>query len=65
MLKIHTAFGVKTIVRRVGTQGWYYQEAPNPSAPHGAWWLAHPSKGFVPVPSNSRALMAAIELNGK
>lgn len=60
MMTIQTAFGRKRITRRVGVVGEYYFEAPSPSAPNGAWWTLNPQKGFVPIPSNSRALHAAL-----
>ena len=59
-MKIKTAFGEKTIDYRVGTCGEYYHEIPGPSAPNGGWWTLNPQTGFVPVPSNSRALRATI-----
>ena len=61
MFQIQTALGTRNILRRVGIQGEYYQEASSPSSPHGGWWLLNPQKGFVPVPSNSPALLAALE----
>jgi hypothetical protein len=57
---IRTPYGKKTITRRVGVAGEYYFEEPSPSAPHGAWWTLNPQTGFVPVPSNSPALLAAL-----
>lgn len=63
-IKIDTAVGKKTIIGRVGAQGEYYFEAPNRSAPNGAWWILNEQKGFVPIPSNGRALLHAIEHHG-
>jgi hypothetical protein len=57
---IKTPFGPKRIVRRVGACAEYYFEAPGPSAPNGGWWTLNPQHGFVPVASNSRALLAAL-----
>lgn len=62
MMTIQTAFGRKKITRRAGVAGEYYFEAPSPSAPNGGWWALNPQKGFVPVASNSRALLAALEV---
>lgn len=58
-MKIRTVFGVKTVVRRIGEAGQYVWTAPLPNAPNGEWWTFNPQKGWVPIPSNGRALMAA------
>lgn len=58
---IQTPAGKKHIGRRVGVAKEYYFELPSPSAPNGGWWTLNPQHGFVSVPSNSRALRAAIE----
>lgn len=60
MTTIKTAFGDKHVSKRVGICGEYYLTLPTPSAPNGEWWTCNPQRGFVPVPSNSRALVAAI-----
>lgn len=60
-MQIETAFGKRTVVRRVGAQGEYAETLPTPSAPHGEWWTQNPQRGWVPVPSNGRALLSAIE----
>ncbi len=59
-ITIETLSGKKTIGRRVGTAGEYYYELPTPSAPHGGWWTRALSGQFISVPSNSRALLAAL-----
>ena len=51
---IETAFGRKHIVRRVGPQREFYQDTDH------QWWTVNPQHGWVPVPSNSRALRASI-----
>jgi hypothetical protein len=58
---IQTTIGIKHVVRRVGVMREYYHTLPTPSAPHGEWWVHNPQYGFVPVPSNGRALCAALE----
>lgn len=59
--KIQTAFGTKTVVRRVGkVAAEYYFTLPTPNAPNGEWWTCNPQQGFVPVPSNGRGLLAAL-----
>lgn len=60
-IEIKTAFGTKTIIRRVGPRKEYFFEMPNLSASHGGWWTLNPQRGYVPVPSNCRALQAAIQ----
>ena len=60
MTTIKTAFGNKSVSKRAGVCGEYYLTLPTPSAPNGEWWTCNPQRGFVPVPSNSRALVAAI-----
>jgi hypothetical protein len=60
-MKINTAFGPRSVVRRVGVAGEYYETLPTRSAPNGEWWVHNEQKGFVPVPSNGRALRAALE----
>jgi len=57
---IETAFGKKHLVRRIGRQGEYAYTIPTSSAPNGEWWVFNPQRGWVPVPSNGRALRAAI-----
>lgn len=64
MSTISTACGIKTVVRRVGVQGEYYYTLPTLSAPHGEWWTLNPQRGFVPVPGNGRALLAAKAYSG-
>ncbi len=64
-MKIQTAFGPKIIDRRIGAGKEYYHEIPGPSAPNGAWWTLNPQTGFVPVASNSRALLFAISENSE
>jgi hypothetical protein len=58
-MKIRTAYGEKLIVRRIGKQGEYLYEPANKSAPNGGWWLLNAQRGYVPVPSNSPALVLA------
>lgn len=60
-VEIHTPFGPRVLVRRVGAAAEYYETLPTPSEPHGAWWTLNQQRGFVPVPSNSRALLAALD----
>lgn len=64
MFTIQTPFGKKTILRRIGVAFEYYEEAPSASSPHGGWWTHNDQKGFVPVPSNGRALCHARKLAG-
>jgi hypothetical protein len=59
-VKINTAFGKRSVIRRAGTMGEYYQTMSTPSAPNGAWWTLNPQRGFVPVPSNAPALLEAL-----
>jgi len=59
-LFVQTAFGKKAVVRRFGVSGEYVETIPTPSAPHGEFWTLNPQRGWVPVPSNGRALRAAI-----
>jgi len=59
-MKIQTPFGIKTIIRRVGAQSEYLYEMPGPSAPNGGWWMHNDQRGYVSIPSNSRALLAAL-----
>ena len=61
IMKIQTAFGEKTVSKRVGE---YYYSLPAPNAPNGAWWTLNPQHGFVPVPSTSRALQEALRVAG-
>ncbi len=58
-MTIQTSYGKKSIIRRIGVAGEYYQEVPGPNAQHGGWWVLNPQRGFVPIPSNGRALMLA------
>lgn len=58
--QINTPFGKKTVVRRVGSQKEYYLTLPTAAAPNGEWWVLNPQSGFVPVPSNGRALVEAL-----
>ncbi len=60
---IKTTFGDRHVVRRVGVCGEYYYTTPTPSAPHGEWWVCNPQHGYVPVPSNGKALAEAIALS--
>lgn len=60
MANIETAFGTKRVVRRVGVCGEYVETTPTRSAPNGEWWTLNPQRGFVPVDSNARGLLAAL-----
>jgi hypothetical protein len=51
---IQTAYGKRHVVRRIGS---YVETIPTPAAPNGEWWVLNPQKGYVPVASNSRALL--------
>lgn len=59
---IDTALGRRCVARIVGgcLQTGYVYTTPTAAAPHGEWWTLNPQHGYVPVPSNSRALMAAV-----
>jgi hypothetical protein len=58
---ISTAFGVKTVDRVIGCMVQrYVKTLPTPSAPNGEYWTLNPQRGYVPVASNSRALVAAL-----
>lgn len=61
MSTINTAFGKRHVVRRIGTHGVYWQTLPTESAPDGEWWVLNEQHGFVPVASNSRGLLAALD----
>lgn len=54
-MKIVTAHGNKFIARRVGAAFEYVQDT------EGHWWTLNPQRGWAPVPSNSRGLLAAIQ----
>lgn len=60
-MTIETAFGRKQVLKRVGASGEYYYTAATKAAPNGEWWILNPQKGYVPVPSNSRALQYALK----
>jgi hypothetical protein len=60
MGKIKTAFGMKQVVRRFGAMSEYYETVPTKSAPNGEYWTHNAQLGFVPVPSNGRALQAVL-----
>ena len=52
------------IVRIVGPAtcpNLYVFTTPRPAAPNGEWWTFNAQHGYVPVPSNSRALRAYID----
>lgn len=57
--QIRTPYGTRHVVRRTN-DGAYYFTTPTPSAPHGEWWTFNQQRGFVPVPSNGRALKASL-----
>jgi hypothetical protein len=61
MKQIKTPFGLRTLVRLVGTQGEYAETLPRPAAPNGEWWVFNLQHGWQPIASNGRALRAAIE----
>lgn len=54
---ITTAFGARTINRVVDG---YVNTLPTVSAPNGEWWVLNPQRGYVPVPSNARGLVDAL-----
>lgn len=58
-MTIQTAFGPRTVVRRFGVSGEYYETAPTKAAPNGEFWTRNLAGAFVPVPSNGRALVHA------
>jgi hypothetical protein len=60
MTTISTPFGKRTVIRRTGVAYEYWYTAPTPSAPHGEWWVLNEQRGFVPIASNSRGLIAAL-----
>lgn len=60
MTSIRTAYGKRFVTRVVDG---YVQTRSRPSAPHGEWWVLNPQTGYVPVPSNSPGLAAAISLD--
>jgi hypothetical protein len=60
-LFIKTPFGSKCVVRRVGAAFQYYQTTPTTAAPNGEWWVKDLNGVFMPVASNSRALVDALQ----
>ena len=58
-MTIQTTSGKKRVTRRTN-EGAYYQTVPTLSAPNGEWWTLNPQRGFVPVPSNGRALLSCL-----
>jgi hypothetical protein len=59
--RIKSAFGPKTVVRRIGRAAEYYLTKPTSSAPNGEWWVLNPQHGFVSVSIvSSPGLLAAI-----
>lgn len=61
-MKIKTRYGEKHIIKQVGI---YYCEIPASNAPHGGWWKLNQERDFVPIPSNSPALLAALKSEGR
>lgn len=58
---IQTAYGRRSIGTRVGDYVW---TLPHPGDPNGAWWTLNQQRGWVYVPSNSRALRLALSERG-
>jgi len=53
---IETAFGRRSVVRRFGAASEYAYTIPRASAPNGEFWVFNEQRGWVPVPSNGRAV---------
>jgi hypothetical protein len=49
-----TAYGRRALNRRAGQMGEFYEDT------RGGWWVLNPQRGFVPIASNSRSLLAAL-----